>query len=64
MNKCIRMGITALNFKFVILGSKLAVLWLQITFNGSADTLPENEISYRKTTDLPPQMTSLNAVIP
>ena len=35
MNKCIRMGITAV--KFVIWGGKLAVLWSQIMFYGDAD---------------------------
>ena len=62
MNKCIRMGITA--FIFVILGGKLAVLQSQITFYGSADASLLNEILDRKTANLPPQMTNLNAVIP
>ena len=56
------MGVTA--FKFVIWGGKSAVLWLQITFYGSAGASPWNKISDRKTADLPPQMTNLNAVIP
>ena len=38
MNKCIRMGITAI--KFVIWGGKSAVLRSQITFYGSADVSP------------------------
>ena len=59
MNKCIRMGITA--FSFVIWGGKSAVLWSQITFYGFANASPYNDISNRKTADLPPQMTNLNA---
>ena len=62
MTKCVRMGRTA--FKFVILGGKSVVLRSQITFYGSADALPYNEISDCKTADLPPQMTNLNVVIP
>ena len=50
--------------KFVILGGNSAVLLSQITFYGSADASPLNEISDRKTADLPPQMTNLKAVIP
>ena len=56
------MGITA--FKIVIWGGKSAVLRSQITFYGSADASPLNEISDHKTADLPPQMTNLNAVVP
>ena len=47
------MGITAI--KFVIWGGKSAVLRSQITFYGSADVSPQNEISDCKTADLPPQ---------
>ena len=62
MNKCIRMGITV--FKFVIWGGKAEILLSQLTFYGSANTLLWKEMSDRKTANLPPQMTNLNADIP
>ena len=56
MNKCIRMGINA--FKFAIWGGKSAFLGRK--FRSTAPM----KISDRKTADVPPQMTNLNAVIP
>ena len=63
MNKCIRMGITASNLSFgkenrLFYGRKLCFM-APLTRRRK-----KNEISDRKTADLPPQMTNLNAVIP
>ena len=60
MNK----GIHVTAFKFVIWGGKSAVLRSEISFYGDASAEPLNVICDRKTADLPPQMTNLNAVIP
>ena len=47
------MGITVLNI--IILQGKFSDFWLPIVFYGSADALPQNEISDHKTDDLPTQ---------
>ena len=49
---------------FVIWGGKSAVLWSKLSLYGDAPPEPWNVICDRKTADLPPQITNLNAVIP
>ena len=56
------MGITVM--KIFILGGILPALWRKNKFFGFAEGSPYNEISDRKTNDIPPQMKVFNTVIP